>query len=200
MSSLIDLLVGQILKQKCVFFRFFFTFIYLLIFFSIAHSQDKQKRLDQYQIGPGEKLMIQVHVWGEVARPGEYLVPDGTNVLELISRAGGPTAFANLGKIILTRIEKMPLLNEEKKILKNLSNNSTTSTVQNSSNFQKKIYIISLKNYLEKHDFKPLPILHPGDVVLIKQNVWYRWQSIFRFLSQIAIIIQAWYWYTRISG
>ena len=35
---------------------------------------------------------------GEVQRPGEYASPMTTDVLELISKAGGPTEFAKHGR------------------------------------------------------------------------------------------------------
>src|SRR5688572_8546323 len=50
---------------------------------------------DKYILGAESRLEIVVHVLGEVERPGEYRVTDETDVLELISKAGGPTRFAN---------------------------------------------------------------------------------------------------------
>jgi hypothetical protein len=52
----------------------------------LGFSQQEIIRKDQYQIGPDERLLITVHIWGEVRKPGEYLVPDDTDILELISK------------------------------------------------------------------------------------------------------------------
>ena len=52
------------------------------------------------------QLKVVVHIWGEVRSPGEYTVPAGTNILELISKAGGPTEYANMGKVKLTHPTK----------------------------------------------------------------------------------------------
>ncbi|HDH31252.1 MAG TPA: hypothetical protein ENH26_00570 [Candidatus Wolfebacteria bacterium] len=131
---------------------------------------------------------MQVHVWGEVARPGEYLVPDGTNVLELISRAGGPTAFANLKNITLTRKE-VPTFSKPQ-----------TASNHKENPYEKNIMRVNLKSYLNNNNSNSLPVLKPGDVVVVKQNTWYKWQTIIKVISQIAIIIQVWYWYSRISG
>jgi len=160
--------------------------VILILSFGNIYPQEKESQLDQYQIGPGEKLMIQVHVWGEVARPGEYLVPDGTNVLELISRAGGPTAFANLKNITLTRKE-VPTF-------------SKTASKREEAPYKKHIMRVNLTSYLNNDNSNSLPVLKPGDVVMVKQNTWYKWQTIIKVISQVAIIIQVWYWYSRING
>lgn len=61
-------------------------------------------RLDYGTTRPGdEELLVPVSVWGEVQRPGAYNVPDGTNLVGLLSYAGGPTVYANLGQVKLTR-------------------------------------------------------------------------------------------------
>ena len=74
---------------------FIVTNFYFLIIISTGFSQQNfLQQKDQYQIGL-ERLMITVHIFGEVRQPGEFLVPDNTNILELISKAGGPTEFSN---------------------------------------------------------------------------------------------------------
>lgn len=50
-----------------------------------------------------EQLLVPINVWGEVVKPGRYEVPDGTNVVEAISYAGGPTPYANLKRVKMTR-------------------------------------------------------------------------------------------------
>ncbi len=169
-------------------FEFIIALIIFILLFSNAYSQENQTRLNQYQIGPGEKLMIRVHVWGEVAKPGQYLVPDGTNVLELISQAGGPTPFSNLKNICLTR--NMVHDSQEAK----------TASKQAKIPYGKQIIRINLKSYLNSKNSNSLPLLKPGDVVMVKQNTWYKWQAIIKVISQVAIIIQVWYWYSRING
>ena len=63
-----------------------------------------QTRIDDtYLLGEEQRLEIVVHVLGEVERPGEYRVPDDTDVLEAVSKAGGPTEFAHLGNVSLRR-------------------------------------------------------------------------------------------------
>ena len=58
-----------------------------------------------YRLAPGldDMLTIDVNVWGEVSRPGRYTVPDYTDLLSLLSFAGGPTDDAKLDKIKIIR-------------------------------------------------------------------------------------------------
>jgi hypothetical protein len=48
----------------------------------------------------GEVLM-NVHVWGEVVRPGTYQVPFDADLVAAISEAGGPGGEADLGGVRL---------------------------------------------------------------------------------------------------
>jgi protein involved in polysaccharide export with SLBB domain len=150
---------------------------------------------ENYLIGEEKNLEIIVHIWGEVRQPGEKRVPDGTNILELISKAGGPTEFSNLSKVLLFSNQKLHLFpgekaslnnNQEKFILKDLDELNQTGKVE-----------IDINKYLEKGKSQYLPRLLPGDVVQVNRNVWHKWQTLIRVVSQIAIIAQVWYWYNR---
>lgn len=155
------------------------------------YKQDEKVKSDYYQIGPDERLLITVHILGEVGKPGEYLVPDDTNLLELISKAGGPTEFSNLSNVKITR-----------GIIGSTTINSSAynARARQSTSEQKKVIEVNLKNILTKEGYNErLPILNPGDIVQIGRNTWYRWQSTIRFFSQVAIIVQAMYWYSHIN-
>lgn len=115
------------------------------------------------------QLEVVVHIWGEVRSPGEYRVPAGTNILELMSKAGGPTDYANLGKVKLTRA----IPESERSIT------------------------VNLKKYLEKENVKPLPVIRKGDVVIVPRNAWYRWRTFIKVVADVAIIANVYYWLTR---
>ena len=162
-------------------------FLDLIILLSTCFSQQDIAKKDQYILSEDQKLQIVVHIWGEINRPGQYIVPDGTDVRELISIAGGPTEYSNLRNIKLTR-----------EYLDNLK----TQQHFNKSNdrlIKKKLITINLKKYLERELSEPIPILQPGDVVKINRNLWSRWQTLIRVVSQVAIVIQAMYFYSRIE-
>ena len=81
-----------------------FGSLFLVVLFSVTvFGQDREK----YLIGSEKKLEMIVHIMGEVRKPGEYRVEDNTTLLELISKAGGPTQFASLGGVKITRIGLM---------------------------------------------------------------------------------------------
>ena len=147
---------------------------------------------DQYQIGPDERLLISVHIWGEVRQPGEYLVPDDTDVLELISKAGGPTEFANLSNLKITR--GLTRITDIKRSSRKRVNTFDQELLLNK--YTKQVIKVDLKSLLNKEkDDETLPILQPGDVVRISRNTWFKWQTVIRVVSQVAILVQVWYWY-----
>ncbi len=167
----------------------------LLFCLTSLYSQQEFIRKDQYQIGPDERLMITVHIWGEVRIPGEYLVPDDTDILELISKAGGPTEFSNLGKIKITRgLTGIQSSNNPGKTGMRGAPYHSKFTYQNN----KEVIELNLKKILDNRDYqKNLPTLQPGDTIRIGRNTWFKWQAIIRVISQLAIVAQVWYWYSR---
>ncbi|NOZ61334.1 MAG: hypothetical protein GXO74_06600 [Calditrichaeota bacterium] len=173
-------------KTSFLFFFLFFTRI------ALCQNNEPVLQQNQYQIGPDQRLLITVHIFGEVKNPGEYLVPDDTNVLELISKAGGPTEFSDLGKIKITR----GLLDvaEVKNLIKTRSQNRNDKRIY----YKKQIIKINLKKLLDKEDYNiALPTMKPGDVVRVGRNKMFAWQTIIQVISQIALVAQVWYWYSR---
>ncbi len=176
-----------------------FVAMFLISFPRILLSQEQEYRKDQYILRDQGKLTIVVHVWGEVRQPGEYIVPDGTNVLELISRAGGPTDFSNLGSVSLTRAEINP------DIMRKSSDDSLSiSTATNQyipSGAKSLVTKLNIKDYLDGNSsYASLPFLHPGDVVRVHRNAWHKWSTVIRVVSQVAIVAQAFYWYSQINN
>ncbi len=58
-----------------------------------------------YVAKPGEVTM-QVNVWGDVQRPGRYEISTSTDLVQLLSFAGGPTREADLKSVRITRTLK----------------------------------------------------------------------------------------------
>lgn len=58
-----------------------------------------------YDYSNPETINIKVNIWGNVRFPGQYLVPQSLNVIELITLAGGPTNDAKLDEIRLYRMK-----------------------------------------------------------------------------------------------
>jgi hypothetical protein len=89
--------------------------------------------------GPENELHIDVQIWGQVFRPGQYSVPDRTDLVGLISYAGGPTEDAKLKKVQVLR----PLAPGDR------------------------VQEVDLEAFLKSGDPLLIPRLAPGDVVVI---------------------------------
>ncbi len=93
-----------------VFYRYIIT---LIIIFSIVGTASGQIRVGSSSSYPrsGERyitdedgiIKMWVNVWGQVNKPGSYLVYDGIDLATLLSITGGPKSGANLKKIRLFR-------------------------------------------------------------------------------------------------
>lgn len=53
-----------------------------------------QPAAEFYPASSEAAVLVRVNIWGEVSRPGVYLLPLGTSVTSAVSFAGGPTAAA----------------------------------------------------------------------------------------------------------
>ena len=186
--------------MKKLVLSLWFGGMFTLILAFPASSQEKTKQRIQipkesYLIGEEKNLEIIVHVWGEVQQPGEKRVPDGTNILELISKAGGPTEYSNLSKVLLFSNHKLQLTPEEKASFNNKRDRFILKDIDEL--YQTGKVEIDINNYLDKGKSLYLPRLLPGDVVHVRRNVWHKWQTFIRVASQVAIVAQIWYWYSR---
>lgn len=149
---------------------------------------------------------IVVHIWGEVLRPGEYRVTDGTDILGLISKAGGPSESANLGKVRLTRT-----LNDGLSLTQYSPKNSTLKiadanlTDQGDSRVQKqfvkRVIKLNINKYLETDSrINSLPVLQAGDVVYVPRNNLSTWKTFASIVRDVAIVANAYFWFRRASN
>jgi protein involved in polysaccharide export with SLBB domain len=140
---------------------------------------------DRYLLGEEEQLQIVVFILGEVSKPGEYRVADNTNVVELLSKAGGETQFTNLGSVIITRV-KSPS-----------GDKFPESTPP--QNVDKEIIQFNVSKYLKNKSGPPPPILKPGDVVYVSKNKWYTWRTVAAVLRDLAVVASAYFLYLRVK-
>jgi hypothetical protein len=115
-------------------------------------------------LGSEKELQINVQIWGQARRPGMYSVPQTTDLVGLISLAGGPTEHANLSGIKVVRTNPRP------EVLK-----------------------VDLKGYLSTGDSQLQPMLKPGDTVVIPGSISYGFERIIRVVSQLAIVANVYY-------
>ena len=172
---------GQKILRNCYLLL---TIIVILTFPASLYPQQGMEYL--WPDETRSSLQIIVHIWGEVNKPGQYLVPDGTTVLELMSLAGGPNEFSNLSNVRLTR----EYLDTS---VPSLQASRSASTIT------KEIYTINLTKHLKDKKFVYIHVLKPGDVVFVSHNRWYKVQTVLRTISQIAIVFQVLYYFSRIQ-
>ena len=112
---------------------------------------------------PGEQakeLMIIVHVWGEVNGPGKFIVRDGTNLIDIISEARGPTRYANLKTVYVAR----------------------------KGDQSEHVVKYNLETYIEK-ELINIPQLSPGDVIVVKRSLWGLGLDLGQITGQLAVIL-----------
>ena len=89
-------------------FKILFLFtLYFLTDLSFAQNDDYQLGLSQdlirqnqgayYDYSDPGGLNIKVSVWGYVKYPGRYIIPDRSNINDLISYSGGISDNSNIG-------------------------------------------------------------------------------------------------------
>jgi hypothetical protein len=116
---------------------------------SLAQGEGDADRNDlrtasQYYLerGTESKLMMKVNVWGAVQEPGSQYVPDGTDLISVLSAAGGPVEGAKLSKVRLVR----------------------------NFNGEKQNTMIDLNRCLKKGEVATLPEIKPGDTIIIPKS------------------------------
>jgi len=176
--------------------------IIVMVLSIFAFAQEKKDTIspapkESYLIGGEQNLEIIVHIWGEVRNPGEKRVPDGTNVLEVISRAGGPSEYSNTSKVWLFSNPEQHFASQVRTFLEQPQDKFILEDIEALHKSGK--VEIDINKYLKTGKSKYLPRLMPGDVIFVKRNVWHKWQTFIRVASQVAIIAQVWYWYSRID-
>ena len=161
---------------------------FFVSFFLLGQLGAQQK--ERYFLGDEQKLEMIVHVFGEVRRPGEYTVTDDTNVLELMSKAGGPTQFSKFSSVRLTRINLGFFLKGKNDLPTNGKNHFGA----------KRVIEVNLDKYLTDRRAQQLPILQPGDVVHVPRNKWFRWRNAVAIARDLSVIVSVYFIYIRATN
>jgi protein involved in polysaccharide export with SLBB domain len=141
------------------------------------HAQDRER----YTLGEEQKLEIQVHIIGQVQKPGEYRVPDGTNVLELLSRAGGPTEYSDLSEVMVTHTIQVHPTEPS-------SPHGGAGGAEGS-----RVSRVNLQAFLTLSKPQTLPVLQPGDVVTIPTNSKSTWKFVSGILRDLSVVASAYF-------
>ena len=122
----------------------------------------------QYFLGTADELLIRVNIWGFVNKPGQYMVPSETDLISLLSYAGGPAPFAKLSQI---------------KIIRKTAANENEELIE-----------INVKEYIDTGEVR-IPALKPDDTIIVKASKWYYFNLSLEFVSKIAVLAQVLGWY-----
>ena len=149
------------------------VFALCLFFSSILNAQaqngfqtTQQGRAAQYYLGNSDELLVPVNIWGFVQRPGQYMVPNNTDLISLLSYSGGPREGAKISNIRIVRA------------------NAQTGT---------KVWKVNVRKYIETGDERIIPVLKPGDTIIVKGTAFNWIQKLFTFLSSFAVFAQMFY-------
>ena len=134
---------------------------FLLVILMPMFAPAQIESTDYYTPGEQAKeLMIIVHVWGEVNKPGKFVVRDGTNLVDILSEAGGPTRYANLKNVYMAH----------------------------KGDQEEHVEIHDLIKYIEKEKTY-IPSILPGDVIVVKRNAWGLGLDLGQLTGQLAVIL-----------
>lgn len=71
---------------------------------NIAGSKSGASSAAYYYISKPGEITMPINLWGHVRNPGRYEVPISTDIVQLVSYAGGPMAEANLSSVKIARV------------------------------------------------------------------------------------------------
>ena len=149
--------------------------ILILAFFLHAQNLGQQNSAAQYVLGREDQVLMAVNIWGFVAKPGQYMVPYDTDLISLLSYAGGPREEAKIKSIKLVRAS-----NEDQ---------------------EGRVFDVDVKSFIENGDASIIPQLRPGDTVIVSGTSYHFFSKFFEFVWRIATIAQAYafivYWARR---
>lgn len=151
-----------------------FILCFLLINISgSVRSQEKETdnypRGAQYFLGTGEELLIRVNIWGFVNKPGQYMVPSETDLISLISYAGGPKNGAKMSSVKIVRIYEQ-------------------------DGNKEKVIAVNVNKYLKNGNQKLIPFLKPDDTILIYGSKWFHLNTVLEFVTKLAMLAQIYSW------
>jgi len=141
--------------------------MFVCIFSTGLNAQQLGRNLGaKYYLGSEDELLVPVNIWGFVQKPGQYMVPSNTDLISLISYAGGPKESAKINKI---------------------------RVVRNIPELENKIIEVNVKKYLKTGNQELIPLLKPGDTIIIKGTTFSWIQNFFSFLASFAVFAQMFY-------
>ena len=105
--------------------------------------------------GRGE-LQMKVSIWGEIGSPGMYSIPEGSDLLLLVTLAGGPTKDASVSNIRIVRSFPEP-----------------------------EVIYVDLGQFFRTGKRDKIPGLSPGDMIFVQKTRYRTFMEIMGVVSEI---------------
>lgn len=170
LSEIIRMLTSPVCLH-CIFFTLTFSFSISLAQNTVttpsgfAPILPSASAASYYYIAkPGELTML-VNIWGYVQKPGRYEVPGTTDIIQLISYAGGPAEYADLEMVQIIR------------------------AVRVDNRITKRRYVLDLEK-LERIPDDDLR-LYPGDTVFLDSTGWVVTRDALVIVTAAALVVTA---------
>ncbi|MCR4438392.1 MAG: SLBB domain-containing protein [bacterium] len=119
----------------------------------------------RYFLGREDEILMQVNVWGFVRQPGQYMVPYDTDLISLLSYAGGPREEAKIKSVKVIR-------------------------ASSGEGGAPQVIEVDVKKFLKSADASMIPRLKPGDTVVVSGTTFHFVSKFFEFVWRIALVVQ----------
>jgi hypothetical protein len=181
---------------------------FFLLFPSFASAQDEEdqqgiiprNRGAQYYLGQTDELLIKVNIWGFVQKPGQYMVPKDTDLISLISFAGGPLEQAKMKSVKVIRAAAS--------VTGSVSPSRGTNGHSNPNEFvlssrnggasvdgqPPRVIKVNVKKYLETGRQTLIPELLPGDTIVVPGSTIHFIGKVLDFAAKFAVVAQIYFW------
>lgn len=185
-----------------------FTLILLPIDSALAQS-DEQKSSTQnrgalYYLGEQNELLMRVNIWGFVQKPGQYMVPKDTDLISLISFAGGPREEAKIKKIKVirnsTQAEAASGQSDQQFAMQRNGAGQTVSKAANLSEAdlkklsdKNKVFDVDVKKYIKTGNKNLIPELKPGDTIVVEGSTFHFVTKALDFTAKLAVFVNIYY-------
>jgi len=126
----------------------------------------------RYFLGREDELLIPVNILGYVNKPGQYMVPNETDLISLVAFAGGFREDAKLDKL---------------KILRGIAKNGQPNSLQ-----------VDLKKYFNSGDRRLIPQLMPDDTIIVSGSRTVTVKNALDFVAKLSVLVQI-YFYLQVS-
>lgn len=118
-----------------------------------------------YYYGQGQGVQIDVNLWGEVKVTGKMVVPYTTDIISLISLAGGPTPNAKLDEVRIIRYSQ-----------------ADSTTIE-------KIIRVNIERFVETGEQFIFPPLLRGDTIIVPGGALSALQSFVNVIQLVAAVL-----------